>query len=193
MTTLEQAHAYWRSPGDDNQPAGYMDGAERTAFLVDLVSRHVPKDAPILELGCNVGRNLAGLDTAGHDHLVGVEINPEAVSLGRYAYPALRDRTILPIPIEWAVKQFADDTFDLVFTMAVLEHLHPDSEYVFAEMARISRRVITIEDEHGVSPRHWPRDYGTVFGLLGMVEIETVSCADVPGLGPDFMARVFVK
>ena len=41
---------------------------------------------------------------------------------------------------------------DLVFTMAVLEHIHLDSEWVFSEMARIAKKyLITIEDEKNSS------------------------------------------
>jgi SAM-dependent methyltransferase len=191
--TRDELWSFWRSPDPSNQPEGYRDAPERTAFLLELVERHVAKDAAILELGCNVGRNLNALALAGYTDLTGVEINRDAVALLRKTYPALDGATIRAIPIEQAVKPFRDQAFGLVYTMAVLEHLHPDSEFVFRHMARIGRKVIVIEDEFGVSNRHFPRNYGEVFRDLGMLEVGTQSCANVPGLGPDFMARVFVQ
>ena len=83
MKTRDELWAFWRSPDAANQPADYRDAPDRTAFLVGLVERHVAKDAPILELGCNVGRNLNALALAGYTHLTGVEINPDAVTLLR--------------------------------------------------------------------------------------------------------------
>ena len=46
--------------------------------------------------------------------------------------------------IEDRIKELMEH--DLVFTMAVLEHIHSDSEWVFSEMARKAKRfLITIE------------------------------------------------
>ncbi len=193
MMTRDALHAFWRNPDRDNQPVDYLQGAERSAFLVEIVSRHASPGHRILELGCNVGRNLAALAHAGFDDLAGVEINPEAVRILRASWPALESMPIVIRTIEHIVPAYRDDAFDLVYTMAVLEHLHPDSEWVFAEMARIARTIVTIEDEVGRTNRHCPRNYGVEFDALGLRQVETISCASVPGLGPDFMARVFVR
>ena len=181
---------WWQHPDADNQPEGYLDAPERTAFLVDLVERLVPKGSSVLEIGCNVGRNLAGLAVAGYGPLSGVEINPRAVSILRRTQPEV---WVVEAPAESVMHIFGDDVFDLVFTMAVLEHLHPSSEFVFAEMARIAPMVITIEDEVGVTPHHCPRNYAVEFDAVGMRMAEAIDCSHVEGLGPDFMARVFVR
>ena len=77
--------------------------------------------------------------------------------------------------------------------MAVLEHLHPESNWVFGEIARITSSIlITIEDERSVYWRVFPRNYRRIFERRGMVQIEEHSCADVPGLGPAFVARVLL-
>jgi SAM-dependent methyltransferase len=186
--TVEALHAYWRDPTDaGNAPASYAAvGAEASAFLVNLVNRYADADSTFLEIGCNVGRNLEALRLAGYTHLTGIEISAAAVQHGRDIYPDL-DALIHPLPAEQALPMF--DPFDVVFTMAVLEHIHPDSEAtVFAEMTRLTgRNLIVIEDEASETWRHFPRDYGTVFGALH--ELETIR--DVPGL-PGFVARVFV-
>lgn len=186
-------HGFWRNPPPDNAPREYLSGADRSAFLVDLISRHVPRKARVLEIGCNSGRNLAALAGAGYRKLAGIEINDEAVAVLRSEQVQLSRALIVAGPVEDTIAGFADDEFGAVFTMAVLEHLHPDSAFVFEEMVRIAPVVVTVEDERGTSPRHVPRDYGAVFTRLGMTEIESVRCDAVPGLGPDFMARVFQR
>ena len=82
--------------------------------------------------------------------------------------------------------------FDVVFSMAVLEHLHPDSEWVFAELARKSRRlVITIEDEGNRNWRAFPRNYRAVFEQLGFEQMEERDCGPAEGFYAGIVARVF--
>jgi SAM-dependent methyltransferase len=190
-----QLHEFWRRPDAANQPKGYLDAAARSEFLVDIVKRHVPFGAPILEIGCNVGRNLHYLASAGFTTLAGVEINEDAMRQLREAFPDLaRGARLLNEPVESAIRRFRDGEFTLVYTMAVLEHIHPDSEWIFAEMVRIAGDVlITVEDEHGISWRHFARDYNRVFEALGLKERESLDCSSIEGLGPDFRARIFKK
>ena len=98
------------------------------------------------------------------------------------------------MPAEDIIGKFEDNEFDIVFTMAVLEHIHTDSEWIFTEMARITKtHLITIEDERGISWRHFPRDYKKVFEQLGLVQIEEIDCSKIDRLGDGVYARVFQK
>lgn len=193
--TRDDLHAFWRRPDEANQPDGYLKGAERSELLCAIVSRYVPRDARILEVGCNAGRNLQHLRSNGFTQLAGIEINADAVALLRRQFPALAQHArLLNEPVETAITRFRDGEFDLVYTMAVLEHIHPDSDWIFPEMARVTRNVlVTIEDERGISWRHFPRNYSEIFGALGFAERETLDCSAIPGLGADFRARVFLK
>jgi hypothetical protein len=95
-------------------------------------------------------------------------------------------------PVEEAIKTYRDGQFDVVYTMAVLEHIHSESEWVFREMVRVTKDfLVTVEDERGFSERHFPRRYDKVFKPLGMAEVE--ARGDIPGLGRGFQARVFRK
>ena len=191
--TRSTLYSFWRQPGDGNRPKDYLAaGNERSAFLVGLVHRRVKTGAAILEIGCNCGRNLEALRKAGYENLAGVELSADAVGVLIDAYPILaRKAMIWAAPIEEVIRDFGDGQFELVFTMATLQHLHPRSEWVFREIARIARQVITIEDETSRSWRSVPRDYGKVFERLGMRWVAARSCAFVPGLGPRFVARVY--
>jgi SAM-dependent methyltransferase len=189
-------HAYWREPWDGrNGPQTYTDpGAnERSRFLVGLLGSHVPTTASVLEIGCNAGRNLKHLHDAGYEHLSGLDIAADAVALMRETYPDLAAVPVTVAPMEDALRDMDDDAFGAVFTMAVLEHVHPDSAWVFEEMARIAGTVVTVEDEQLQSWRHFPRNYRTIFEALGLTQTEAVDCRKVKGLGRRFVARVFVR
>ena len=194
--SLNEAHRIWR---EDASPEDYLHAdPSRSHFLVNLVRKYAEPDAKILEIGCNVGRNLAHLAGAGFRDLEGVEISERAVRLLREAYPELAHITkVHNAPIEKVVPKFRDGEFDLVFTMAVLEHIHTRSDWIFPEIARIARSLlITVEDEkHKRSRIHFPRDYGEVFEGLGMRQLEAIQPLPVEGLvdGENFVARVFAK
>ena len=79
---VESLHSYWRYPWDGvNLPQGYSYPIERSKFLLDIVKRYAPPSSSILEIGCNVGRNLNYLYMNGFNHLSGVEISQNAVEL----------------------------------------------------------------------------------------------------------------
>jgi len=42
-------------------------------------------------------------------------------------------------PVENVIKGLKDNYYDLVFTVAVLYHIHTDSEWIFPEMVRITK------------------------------------------------------
>lgn len=191
--TREQLHEYWRSAADENAPELYAtEGDERSEFLVHLVRQHGDIDSSILELGCNVGRNLEHLRAAGFRHLTGVEISQRAIDVMVRTYPELTASADIRVgTLEDTLPQIAGG-FDVVFTMAVLEHIHDDSARVFGEMVRITaKRLITVEDETSYSWRHFPRNYGRVFGALGLRQLDEIK--SVPGAPRAFVARVFAR
>jgi len=127
-------------------------GADRRSEAVlSVLQDRVDMDASILELGCSVGRHLAHLYDAGYTDLTGVDINRNAFDVMRETYPDLIEAgTFHETTIEAAVDQFADGHFDVVFSVESLQHVHPDSEWVFPELARIaSDLLITVENEEG--------------------------------------------
>lgn len=194
--TRDRILEYWKSPWDGrNAPEDYLRGTEKSELLLRLVRQVANNYVSVLEIGCNVGRNLYHLFSAGYTNLTGIEINEEAVRLLRAAFPDMAGQIVVHnAPAETVLPGMAADTFDLVFTMAVLEHIHRDSEWLFGDIARVTKEyLITIEDEEHISWRHFPRNYRKVFERLGLREIHSEDCSDIPGLGPGFVARVFRK
>lgn len=189
-------HQYWKQPWDGaNLPQNYLKGEARSQLLVEIIKKYVKHSLSILELGCNVGRNLNYLFNSGFMNLSGIEISEEAVQLLKKTYPEMANHSkIYNLSVEEIIKEFSDEEFNVVFTMAVLEHIHIDSEWLFFEMVRITKDfLITIEDERGVSWGRFPRKYKKIFESLGMKQIDKINCDKIDGLGSYFIARVFKK
>lgn len=195
--TKEEAHQYWRQRPQtgENAPVVYAEAnPARSRFLVELIQQYVPdKEAATLELGCNVGRNLWYLQEAGYTNLTGMDINVAAIELGGVFFPDLQVTRYAESLESFLVDQ-PDNSFATVFSMAVLEHIHPDSAFIFGHLTRVcGETLITIEDESTRSPRHWPRNYKQVFDVLGWQQVKAVNPL---GLGDrqinaGFWARVF--
>jgi SAM-dependent methyltransferase len=104
----------------------------------------------------------------------GIEINKDAVELLKKSYPEMARKIIIHNQaIEDVIKGFKDDAFDVVFTMAILQHIHPKSEWIFSEIVRITKSFLIIREAEGyISWRHFPRNYKKIFERLGMKQIE---------------------
>jgi pseudaminic acid biosynthesis-associated methylase len=106
--------------------------------LNETFLRAVPKQARILEVGCNMGTQLLLLEEMGYTQLYGIEIQSYALELAQRLLPEaeLRQSSAFSIP-------FPDQHFDLVFTSGVLIHISPcDLSKALSEIYRCSRRWI---------------------------------------------------
>lgn len=179
-------HDFWRSESPEgNEPWRYLEVEHRSEALLGLVS-FLPKEAQILEVGCNVGRNLAHLFGAGYKEVEGIEISPHAVRLLRESYPQLARTRIHVGAAEDILPKLTSDSFDLVFTMAVLEHIHPESVLVFDHIARLTQRVLAIEPRlYHSSHRQFPHDVPALFCSRGFRLVESTRMEDIPETSND--------
>jgi len=101
-------------------------------FLNDL-----DRNIRILEVGCNVGNQLACLEKMGFNNLYGIEIFADAVEIARSRGKAqVIKGSAFDIP-------FKDNYFDLVFTSSVLIHINPaDLLKATSEICRVSKKYI---------------------------------------------------
>lgn len=186
----KEAHAYWRDPPHQNKAQRYLNREARS--VVALAEKYIPKDARILELGCSVGETLEALRAAGYSDLTGIEINPESVKLLMQLHGDLFQVATVHIgTIEEVLPRLGG--FDLIYSKAVLCHLHPDSEAaVFANMAHQAHTIITIEDEQtSTSGRHFARNYRSVFAAFGFRQVEYVH--EPEGLNASYCGRVLTR
>lgn len=185
MDSQASLHEFWRQPNPEgNDPNGYIHMIGRSQALLEIIS-DLPADARILEVGCNVGRNLAHLYDNGYPGVEGVEINPHAIELLRKTFPQLADTRIHLGAAGEVLPGFADDQFDLVYTMAVLEHIHPDESGVFDNMARIGKQVLAIEPHGRLSHRQFPHDVPKLFADRGLTQVLDKRMSDFPSNASD--------
>lgn len=98
----------------------------------------VPKDAKILEVGCNVGNQMALLNQQGWRNICGVELNKSAVVKAR-------ERGLTVVQGNALDLEQPDDSIDLVYTCWVLGHIAPPKNLADAtdEIYRVSRKWIS--------------------------------------------------
>jgi SAM-dependent methyltransferase len=185
----------WADRSGEYSPAYYAHyGPDETSESVrEILRGRVGRDAAVLELGCSSGRHLSHLHDDGFGDLSGVELNPDAFDVMADQYPDLwAAGTFHADAIEDVVGDFDDDRFDAVYSVQTLQHIHPDAEWVFEEVARITGdTLVTVEIEDDAEDAErverdgdpdvnyvrdefplYYRDWGEIFDGLGFEQVE---------------------
>jgi SAM-dependent methyltransferase len=140
-----------------------------------MLSPLIAKEDSILEIGCNTGRNLNHLWQAGYKSVRGMEISEHALKRLRIEYPYLATTPVDVGPAELSIQKYDSKSVDVIFTMSVLEHSHPDSRCLFKEIARVARKyVLAIEPRQGKrSHMQYPWDIKSEFIAVGLTHTDT--------------------
>ena len=170
----------------------YLETDDADRILLDQIRLRAGPEDSLLDLGCNVGRDLNSLWQSGYRHLTGVEIGIEPVQAMRQAFPEVaKGARILNRSMAEAVSRFQDDEFALVYAHGSLVSLSAADQRVFDHMCRITRRwIITMENEWSLLL--FPRDFGRVFTGRGMKQVHAQIVAK-PGAEQGPVLRVFRK
>ena len=195
MRSPDRLRKYWHDPTDEYDDLDLQLRLNRTPFLFELLEPYVRQSDPILELGCGVGRNLNYLHECGYTDLSGVEINDEAIAILRREFPTLaRDSTLYNESIEDTITRLPTNGFELTFTLSVLLVIHPEHEFVFDEMVRVTNgHIITIENEESYSHKQVARNYAEVFSERGCEAVRTVEGSEIAertDMRPEYRAHV---
>jgi SAM-dependent methyltransferase len=181
----DQVRQEWNDRSAAYSPEYYAyrgpDGA--TDRIRQAFDARLGPDPAILEVGCSSGRHLAALLEAGYTDLTGIELNADARTVMAEEFPDLAATASVHYEaIEAVIEDFSADQFDAVFAVETLQHVHPDSAWVFAELARVTGDLlITVENEGGEEtddvnyvdgevPLYY-RDWGSVFEDLGLEQV----------------------
>lgn len=124
----------------------------------------------LLECGCNIGRNLRFLET------VLPQARKSAIEISEPAYRYVTGAFDLDRSFNGPILEapFEPGAFDLVFTMGVLIHVHPDNlAATMAKMHALSRRYVLIGEYFNRTPvmleyqgekdKLFKRDFGKAF------------------------------
>jgi len=157
----------------------YYPGApkwsSRSQSILNMLGSLVNQDYSFLEIGCNLGRNLNHLWQAGYRNVRGMEISEHAVKRLRSEYLCLADVPVDIGPAEQSIQKLGSRSVDVIFTMAVLENIHPDSRLLFKEIARVaSKYVLAIEPRDGhFSHNQYPWDIESEYAAVGLSLVDT--------------------
>ena len=99
-------------------------GDTPSPIVLDVLRRFViPKEAPILEIGCGEGRDARAVLDEGYN-LLATDISPEAISYCRTRFPRFSDR----FQILDCLDGDYDGKFDMIYAVAVLHMLVEDND-----------------------------------------------------------------
>jgi SAM-dependent methyltransferase len=168
---------YWKHPEKKNQPEAYatQDAKIRCEAMALIVAKY------------------ADLFNGGFRRLHGMDINKKAIALAKALYPAMAKETYLvSSDIKDYVSAWSDDTYNLIYTSAVLVHLPYEYDFIFAELVRLIKpggHLILKEDEGLSGGRKFQRNYQKVFESLGLKQIDSFPFE----LNKGYTVRIFKK
>lgn len=108
------------SGGDYWRDADFYKHLKLTSYQTtyNYILRNYPPTLKILEAGCGIGRWVIPLSKTGYD-VTGIEIEKEALVIIKKHYS---DENLTLVHGDIFKMPFADNTFDLVISLGVLEH-----------------------------------------------------------------------
>lgn len=177
--TLQQCYDYWtkevNEKGNPNRPIFYSVKPKGIIdYLYNFWNSYVSKEDIILEPGCNCAVNLHWLYTLGYKNLQGIEINCSAIEEMKKRFPEYNNFKIYKGALEDILPTIESKSIDVIFTMAVLEHVHTSKTEAFKEMVRVAKKyIITVEDEDTNQYAMFARKYNKIFENFGCKEIKS--------------------
>ncbi len=159
-------------------------------LIPDIAKKYCNKGNSFLELGCGAGRNLECLRQHGYKKLYGVDASKEAINVSKHYFPELAKIAQLKSGFIQNISE--NNKFDVIYSVAVLQHILSDIEPVFYKISRIAKKfIITIEFDFYAQKRknhkfklnpkeRIPRDYNKIFSNLGFRQMEVFGCWEIP-------------
>lgn len=177
----EELYRFWRQRNPAEHYFFTPPYSHRSQTILKMLGSRIRHDFTILEVGCGAGRNLNHLYRSGFKRLAGIEISAAAVEKLRHVYSQLSSININVEPAEDVLQHYKSGSFDVVFTMAMLEHIHPLSKNIFAEIARVARRyVLAVEPRYGnTTHRQYPWNIIKEFESVGLKLIDKKSWSEL--------------
>lgn len=173
--SLTQVHDYWKNADDkSNSPQAYLNSSDTSSKIIYNMIKNTGCNtgSSILDLGCNVGRNMEFLYHKGYHNITGIDINRHAIDIMQKNFSEMAAHSKIYNDAFENILPNINNPFDIIFTCGVLMHIHKDSESLFGEIARLSGRfLITFEDEKGAARKNFPRNYKDIFENLGMKQV----------------------
>lgn len=97
----------------------------------------IPKNARILDIGCNYGSLLNKLHELGYSEVQGVDVNKSSIDLGRKKYTTLKDKIDYYNGVHLP---FEENSFDIVLMFDVIEHIPSIERFLANEVYRVLKK-----------------------------------------------------
>lgn len=168
----------WTGAFGDDYTKRQMDTHEARRYIWGEILPF--SSGSILEVGANVGANLAAIESLGDFTLFATEPNKQAfqqlISKGICATDNVADN----------LESYTDGMVDLVFTSGVLIHIPPEKlKASLSEIHRVAKRYIIAAEYFAPSEEMipyrghdnalWRRDYGSLY-LDQFPDLRCISC-----------------
>ena len=173
---------YWEQRGGLDYFQEQEAQAERTArsrFIAAEILRYAP--ASLLEVGCGYGKQLAALRAGTDSPLVGIDWSASQLELARSYLSA--EPNIALVRGDGACLPFADKSFDVVLTSAVLLHNPPPlAQAMRREICRVGRRLAVHNEDTNTSFSRFGYDTAATYRELGyrVLDCRPISVARDP-------------
>lgn len=179
--TQKDCHDIWKQMVNSyeslSNPEVYVSKPKDIVDLMhDFWSPEITSDMSIFELGCNCGVNLNWLSTYGYSKFGGIDINKNAIRKMKEYYSKIYKNGKFHIgSLEDKLSKINTKEYDVVFSMATLQHIHTTADNIFPEIVRIANKyILTLENESVNHGYMFARNYKEVFENLGCKEIKSM-------------------
>jgi len=120
----------------EQSPTSIFHGNGRQRLDRDRIVELIPPSASVLDLGCGHGSLMAALAGRGHERVMGVELDEQALIVD-----VQRGLDVVQADLNDGLAAFGDDQFDVVVLSQTLQSIR-DVEGVIEEMLRVGRRCM---------------------------------------------------
>lgn len=98
---------------------------------------NIPKDAKILDIGCNYGSLIFNLYSLGYKNVFGIEIDKDSIEKGKIFYPEISNNLITH---KAGIIPFETGVFDIVLMFDVIEHVPDIDNFLKNEVHRVIKK-----------------------------------------------------
>lgn len=170
---------YWTLRGGFDylrEQEGQSARTERSRWMAERIAAYRPQS--ILEVGCGYGKQLVALRSRVSCPIVGVDFSPSQLAMFRSYAGASTD---IQVGLASGARlPFADRSFDLVLTSAVILHNPPEiAERIRNEVVRVARRwtahnedLDTSYNRFGYDTAAWYRARGYALAECGAIPVD---------------------
>ena len=142
---------------DDTKTASFI----RKALLAEVMALAPCRDAPILDMGCNVGRHLNFLFEQGYRNLRGVDFSSAAINDMSRRYPDMHAVSRITVASFQDFLASSPEPVDLIYTRgATFELVHPSFPLI-KHVCQVARHyvVMVIRETGHMYPRFWAYEF----------------------------------